>query len=34
MVLLMVAIVVLALFEWVFPWVSALLPYLDQTVGY
>jgi len=26
------AIVVLALFEWVFPAVSALLPYQEQTV--
>ncbi|MBC7297653.1 MAG: hypothetical protein H5T82_02020 [Demequina sp.] len=26
------AIVVLALFEWVFPAVSALLPFQDQTV--
>lgn len=27
------ALVVLALFEWVFPWVSEMLPYQDQTVG-
>lgn len=30
---LLVSIVVLALFEWVFPWVSSQLPYQDQTVG-
>ena len=33
MIALMAAIVVLSLFEWVFPWVSSLLPYQDQTVG-
>ena len=32
-VALILAIVVLSLFEWVFPWVSAQLPYQDQTVG-
>ena len=32
-VALLIAIVVLSLFEWVFPWVSAQLPYQDQTVG-
>jgi hypothetical protein len=26
-------LVVLVLFEWVFPWVSAMLPYQEQTVG-
>lgn len=26
------AIVVLSLFEWVFPWVSSMLPYQEQTV--
>ncbi len=26
------AIVVLVLFEWVFPWVSSVLPYQEQTV--
>lgn len=30
---LVVAIVVLGLFEWVFPWVSEQTPYQDQTVG-
>ncbi len=30
---LIAGIVTLALFEWVFPWVSAMLPYQDQTVG-
>ncbi len=30
---LLVAILILSLFEWIFPWVSALLPYQDQTVG-
>lgn len=27
------AILTLALFEWVFPWISEMLPYQDQTVG-
>jgi hypothetical protein len=26
-------IVVLVLFEWVFPWVSEILPYQEQTVS-
>jgi hypothetical protein len=26
-------LVVLVLFEWVFPWVSEMLPYQEQTVG-
>ena len=29
---LVTAIVVLVLFEWVFPWVSSVLPYQEQTV--
>jgi hypothetical protein len=29
---LLAAIVVLSLFEWVFPWVSSILPYQEQTV--
>jgi len=33
MVVLLLAIVIMCLFEWVFPWVSAMLPYQDQTVG-
>ena len=32
-VVLALAIIVLVLFEWVFPAISALLPYQDQTVG-
>jgi|GEM_PF-6668955 len=33
MVVLLLAIVIMCLLEWVFPWVSAMLPYQDQTVG-
>lgn len=32
-VVLTAAAAVLALFEWVFPWISDMLPYQDQTVG-
>lgn len=32
-VVLLTGILVLVLFEWVFPWISAMLPYQDQTVG-
>lgn len=32
-VILAAAAAVLALFEWVFPWISDMLPYQDQTVG-
>ncbi len=33
MLVLAAAIVVLSLFEWVFPWIFEALPYQDQTVG-